>query len=147
MSSCLPLSQLRNSDVAVVGGKNASLGELLAVLDPLGVRIPDGFAVTAQAWRDFLAYNGLAARLAAELATLDTQRLDNLATVGANCRALVAAGRIPADIGDEIRQAYRNLKGKADMSVAVRSSATAEDLPTASFAGQHDSFLNVSGGD
>jgi pyruvate,water dikinase len=147
MEYCLPFRQLRNSDIAVVGGKNASLGELLAKLDPLGVRIPDGFAVTAQAWRAFLEHNRLAEGLAAELARLDNVTLVNLAEVGARCRALVAGGKIPDAIASEIADAYRNLQGPGAISVAVRSSATAEDLPTASFAGQHDSFLNVSGVD
>ncbi len=147
MPYCLPFRQLRNSDIAAVGGKNASLGELLATLVPLGVRIPDGFAVTAQAWRDFLAHNNLADKLAAELARLDNVTLANLAEVGARCRALIAGGTIPTGIAAEIRHAYHLLQGMDGLSVAVRSSATAEDLPTASFAGQHDSFLNVRGED
>ena len=147
MSYCVPFRAIRNTDVARVGGKNASLGELLAALAPLGVGVPDGFAVTAEAWRLFVAANGLQARLAELLSSLDTVNLANLAQIGAQCRALIAGGVVPAVVAEQIQQAYHALQGPGALSVAVRSSATAEDLPTASFAGQHDSFLNVSGED
>ncbi|MEY4643032.1 MAG: hypothetical protein RLZZ227_3026, partial [Pseudomonadota bacterium] len=147
MPFCLPFRAIRNTDVASVGGKNASLGELLAELAPLGVGVPDGFAVTAQAWRLFIDENALGAALTEALARLDTVTLNNLADVGSACRALVAGGTIPAAVAQEILADYRALQSGGGISVAVRSSATAEDLPTASFAGQHESFLNVSGED
>jgi pyruvate,water dikinase len=142
---CLAFAGIRNFDVPAVGGKNASLGELHSALAPLGVGIPDGFALSAQAWREFVAANGLQEKLERELARLDTAGLVNLAEVGAHCRALITGGTLPKAIADEIRSAYRGLMGKDPTAVAVRSSATAEDLPTASFAGQHDSFLNITG--
>jgi pyruvate,water dikinase len=141
----VPFEQLRMTDVEVVGGKNASLGEMISQL-PEGVRVPTGFATTAHAFRQFLAHGGLADRINARLASLDTEDVRALAAVGAEIRALVEAQPFPADLEKAIREAFSTLSaGNAAASFAVRSSATAEDLPDASFAGQQETFLNVVG--
>lgn len=145
MAFVTPFNLIRNTDVALVGGKNASLGEMFSTLASAGIRVPDGFAVTAAAYRQFVADNNLEHRLHACLADLDTTTLSNLADVAAKCRALLAGGTLSAALRQEVLAAYAALNHAGELSVAVRSSATAEDLPTASFAGQHDSFLNVSG--
>jgi pyruvate,water dikinase len=145
MSYTIPFSQIGNQDVPVVGGKNASLGEMFNTLTSQGVRVPDGFAVTADAYRAFLAHNSLQEKLQNLLAGLDHHNLDNLAETGSACRELVAGGTMPESVASDIKAAYSNLQGMGNGSVAVRSSATAEDLPTASFAGQHESFLNITG--
>jgi pyruvate, water dikinase len=145
MAKVLSFQHIHNSDVALVGGKNASLGEMFNILLPQGIRVPDGFAVTAEAWRDYLVHNRLEDALRKELAKLDTATLDNLASVGATCRQLIHGGQLPADVQKAIRAAYNELDPGLQLSVAVRSSATAEDLPDASFAGQHDSYLNIRG--
>ncbi|RPI68692.1 MAG: phosphoenolpyruvate synthase [Ignavibacteriae bacterium] len=145
MQYCIPFSDLTNVDVPRVGGKNASLGEMVHDLTPLGIRIPNGFAVTADAYRSFLHANALEQGLASALDTLDTTGLTNLHEVGTACRDLIAHASLPAAIAQEITDAYHVLAQHGHDSVAIRSSATAEDLPTASFAGQHDSFLDVSG--
>ncbi|OON69964.1 phosphoenolpyruvate synthase [Hymenobacter sp. CRA2] len=143
----LPFSALTNEHVAVVGGKNASLGELYNRLTSQGVRVPDGFATTAAAYGRFLDANHLRAPLTELLARIDPETFAGLQQAGAEARALVQAAALPADVVQAVRTAYRQLcAGRpADVQVGVRSSATAEDLPTASFAGQHDSFLNVRG--
>lgn len=143
----IPLNKTRNSDVASVGGKNASLGEMLSKLTHFGIRVPDGFALTAAAYRFFLEKNHLTVKLKNELQKLDLEKLSNLAEIGENCRNIIASGKLPDPVADEVIESYKVLKGNREISVAVRSSATAEDLPTASFAGQHDSFLNVEGED
>lgn len=144
-TNCIPFSAIKNKDLPLVGGKNASLGEMLATLAPLGIKIPDGFAVTAAAFRTFIKENQLKEKLEAELATLDNETLDNLPTIGANCREILSSGKIPNEIEKDIAASFEALRSGNEISVAVRSSATAEDLPTASFAGQHDSFLNIAG--
>ena len=140
---------IRLGDVAAVGGKTASLGELYAVLARCGVRVPNGFALTAQAYREALTEAGVWDRLHALLDGLDKRQVEVLARRAAEAREIVfeAAGR--ADLRRQIAEAYRQIEVEhgAGVAVAVRSSATAEDLPTASFAGQHDSFLNVRGAD
>ena len=134
--------EIRIEDVPLVGGKNASLGELYSVMSAEGVMVPNGFALTAQAYRDALAAADAASRLHRLLDGLDKSDVETLATRAAEARRIV----YDATGGDALRQqiaaAYRNLEETygADVAVAVRSSATAEDLPTASFAGQHDSF-------
>jgi pyruvate,water dikinase len=136
-----------NSDVSRVGGKNASLGELVRHLVAAGVRVPPGFATTAQAYRSFVEANAVGSRLRDLLGALDRGEATLQAT-GEAARRLFLAGEFPPVIADEIRQAYRELArrvGVDEVSVAVRSSATAEDLPDASFAGQQESFLNVRG--
>ncbi|TGE23871.1 phosphoenolpyruvate synthase [Hymenobacter aquaticus] len=143
----LSFSELDNRQVALVGGKNASLGELFTQLATQGIRVPDGFATTAAAYRLFLNENHLREPLAALMAQVDGQEFSNIQSVGMQARALVQAAPLPAQVAEAIGRAYQALSaGQAEpLAVAVRSSATAEDLPTASFAGQHDSFLNVRG--
>ncbi len=136
---------LRMSDVEVVGGKNASLGEMISQL-PQGVRVPTGFATTAHAFRQFLAHEGLAERISRRLAALDVEDVRALAEAGAEIRGWVEAQPFPAELEQAIRTAFADLSaGNAQASFAVRSSATAEDLPDASFAGQQETFLNVVG--
>ncbi|MBS1902815.1 MAG: phosphoenolpyruvate synthase [Bacteroidetes bacterium] len=145
----LPFAEITNRDVAIVGGKNASLGEMLRSLAGVGVRVPDGFATTADAFRLFLSENTLEAPLRAELATLDTTTFDNLNEVGERTHALLESAMMPTAIADAVTAAYAGLCERygREVAVAVRSSATAEDLPDASFAGQHESFLNRRGAD
>ncbi|WP_457605749.1 phosphoenolpyruvate synthase [Nitratifractor sp.] len=136
-------------DVAEVGGKNASLGEMYRHLTPLGVRVPHGYAVTAEAYRHFLAANGLEEKLHAQLDGLDYDDVDALQKAGAACRKMISEAPVPEDLKEEILQAYAKLKEEygEDLSVAVRSSATAEDSPEASFAGQNDTYLNIEDAD
>ncbi|WP_081716083.1 phosphoenolpyruvate synthase [Paraburkholderia mimosarum] len=146
-SAVVSLAQVTRADLARVGGKNASLGELIANLAPHGVKVPPGFATTAQAYRDFIEANGLDAPIAAALDDLAAQR-STLEQTGALIRSAILRGEWPAAIADGIRSAYADLcrqTGNETLSVAVRSSATAEDLPEASFAGQFETFLNISG--
>ncbi len=138
-------SKIRNKDVALVGGKNASLGEMISELSALGIKIPDGFATTAATFQDFLKENELEEALQESLNQLQTEDMDNLAEVGKQCRDLMAKGTFKKEMKQDFLEAYRILGGGKAIAVAVRSSATAEDLPTASFAGQHDSFLNIEG--
>ena len=141
----VPFELLRMADVESVGGKNASLGEMISQL-PQGVKVPTGFATTAHAFRQFLAHDGLADKISAKLKNLDTEDVRALAQVGAEIRAMVEAQPFPADLEKAIREAFVTLSGSnAQASFAVRSSATAEDLPDASFAGQQETFLNVVG--
>ena len=141
----VPFENLRMTDVESVGGKNASLGEMISQL-PQGVRVPTGFATTAHAFRQFLAHDGLADRISQKLAALDTEDVRALAQVGAEIRTMVEAQPFPADLEQAIRDEFARLSaGNPHASFAVRSSATAEDLPDASFAGQQETFLNVHG--
>ena len=140
-------SKISLKDLPEVGGKNASLGEMFNKLSPLGILVPDGFAVTASAYRNFLQANGLAPKLTAILAKLDKEKMSNLPETGKACRELIMEAKVPEELVNSITEAY-NLFAKNEspaFSVAVRSSATAEDLPTASFAGQHESYLNITG--
>ncbi|MDD2919096.1 phosphoenolpyruvate synthase [Rhodoferax sp.] len=141
----VPFEDLRMTDVDSVGGKNASLGEMISNL-PTGVKVPTGFATTAHAFREFLAFDGLAGKINVRLSALDTDDVNALAVAGAEIRAMIEAQPFPADLEKEIRKAFSTLCGDNDKaSFAVRSSATAEDLPDASFAGQQETFLNVTG--
>ena len=141
----VPFENLRMTDVEAVGGKNASLGEMISQL-PAGVKVPTGFATTANAFRQFLAFEDLDGRINRLLAGLDTDDVRALAQVGAQIRTMVEAQPFPADLEAAIRAAFVALSGaNAGASFAVRSSATAEDLPDASFAGQQETFLNVTG--
>ena len=141
----VPFEKLRMEDVDTVGGKNASLGEMISQL-PEGVRVPTGFATTAHAFREFLKHDGLDARINAKLDALDADDVNALAVTGAEIRAMVENQPFPADLEQGIRDAFATLSGGNDQaSFAVRSSATAEDLPDASFAGQQETFLNVVG--
>ena len=141
-------SELKLSDVPSVGGKNASLGEMYQQLSSQGVRVPNGFATTADAYRYYLAHNGLNAPIQQQLNQLNIHDVQSLARCGAHIRDLIAHAQMPADLETEIIQAYQQLTGtyqETALAVAVRSSATAEDLPDASFAGQQDTYLNVRG--
>jgi pyruvate,water dikinase len=141
----VPFELLRMTDVESVGGKNASLGEMISQL-PSGVSVPTGFATTAHAFRQFLAFGGLTERINARLDALDTEDVRALAAAGAEIRAMVEAQPFPADLEKAIRAEFVRLQGSnPEASFAVRSSATAEDLPDASFAGQQETFLNVVG--
>lgn len=140
-------SGLNRSDTAIVGGKNSSLGEMIGKLKDAGINVPDGFATTADAYWSFLEANDLTDRLAAKLAELNADG-SNLPQVGKAARKMVLQARFPAPLEEAVTRAYREMTERADRkatSVAVRSSATAEDLPEASFAGQLESFLNVRG--
>jgi len=134
-------------DVPSVGGKNAALGEMYSNLVPRGVRIPDGFALTADAYRYFVRETGIESKIAELLKTLDTSNIKQLQLVGKTIRELVVATEFPADLTHSIEVAYAKMEEKygKNIDVAVRSSATAEDLPGASFAGQQETFLNVRG--
>ena len=139
---------LRMHDVERVGGKNASLGEMISQLAEKGVRVPGGFATTAEAYRAFLAHNGLNERISAALAGLDIEDVAELARVGKEIRQWILETPFPEQLDAEIAAAWDKMvadAGSADISVAVRSSATAEDLPDASFAGQQETFLNING--
>jgi len=138
--------KLGMNDVERVGGKNASLGEMISNLDAAGVRVPGGFATTSQAYRDFLATGGLSQRINETLASLDVQDVNALAETGARIRSWVMETPFPTELNNALEEAFAKLQGgNEQMAVAVRSSATAEDLPEASFAGQQETFLNVKG--
>jgi len=142
----IPFEQLRMADVESVGGKNASLGEMISALAKLGVQVPGGFATTAHAYREFLAQGALAERIRSELAGLDVDDVAKLAASGARIRQWILATPLPPAFNTAVLDALRRLgAGRPDFAVAVRSSATAEDLPEASFAGQQETFLNVRG--
>ncbi len=142
-------TSLRMTDVGSVGGKNASLGEMISQLADLGVRVPGGFATTADAYRDFLAQSGLDTRIQDLLGKLDIEDVTALAKAGQQIRLWINETPFPALLDKEIRDAYEKLQAEADAEAtwAVRSSATAEDLPDASFAGQQETFLNIQGAD
>ena len=139
---------LRMTDVESVGGKNASLGEMISQLTEKGVRVPTGFATTAEAYRTFLAHNGLSERISQALAALDVDDVTELARVGKEIRQWILDTPFPAELDADIETAWNKMvadAGSDQISVAVRSSATAEDLPDASFAGQQETFLNING--
>jgi len=141
----VPFEKLRNKDVELVGGKNASIGEMISGLASLGVSVPGGFATTSHAYRDFLAQGGLDERIRAALAPLDVDDVERLAVVGREIRGWMLATPFPERLNDEVLDAWRKMGNGSEFAVAVRSSATAEDLPEASFAGQQETFLNVRG--
>lgn len=145
MSFILPFSKIRLADLPQVGGKNSSLGEMVNALASVGVKVPDGFAVTAEGYRHFLRENQLTERIDEAIRGLDPERLDQLEGVGSLIRQWIRSAEMPADLAAQIRAAYneRELEYGTNYDVAVRSSATAEDLPDASFAGQQETFLNV----
>lgn len=145
MSYVIAFEQLRMTDVDSVGGKNASLGEMISQLSGAGVRVPGGFATTAQAFRDFLSDTGLDKRIADRLTTLDPEDVRELAIAGAEIREWIVEAPLPERLDADIRSAFAGLDADGKGSFAVRSSATAEDLPDASFAGQQETFLNVVG--
>ena len=137
--------KLGMDDVPVVGGKNASLGEMISNLASAGISVPGGFATTAEAFRDFLSHNDLDSKINGLLQDFDVEDVDSLEKVGAQIRESVMQTPFPAALEQSVREAYSALQDGGDISVAVRSSATAEDLPEASFAGQQETFLNVTG--
>ena len=144
------LKDLRLTDLAQVGGKNSSLGEMIGQLADLGVSVPGGFATTAEAFKAFIAHNNLHARIYDKLATVDVEDVAALTQAGGEIRGWVMDAPLQPDLDADIRTAYKAMcddNGVPDMAVAVRSSATAEDLPDASFAGQQETFLNVTGAD
>ena len=141
----IPFERLGMHDVETVGGKNASLGEMIGSLTKLGVQVPGGFATTAQAYREFLKQKGLDERIRAELAGLDVDDVTKLAATGARIRGWILATPFPPEIEKAVLEELRKMSGGQEIAVAVRSSATAEDLPEASFAGQQETFLNVRG--
>jgi len=140
-------NQISNTDISKVGGKNASLGEMYNQLNPKGIGIPNGFALSADAYRLFREQNNIEKKLNDLLLSLDTENYSNLVSIGETARALILSGTFPKEIIDAVNEAYQNLSAECkieNLDVAVRSSATAEDLPTASFAGRMESFLNIS---
>ncbi len=147
MKYILHFESLDNSKVATVGGKNASLGEMFRELGEAGIRVPDGFATTADAYWEFIEKNELKEPIREELDKLDKEDFSNLDEIGENIRQMIMDAELPEAFQKAIREAYKQLKEREEAlgSVAVRSSATAEDLPEASFSGQHDSFLHISG--
>ncbi|MET0934033.1 MAG: PEP/pyruvate-binding domain-containing protein, partial [Mycetocola sp.] len=151
MTNVLWFDEIRMTDVSQVGGKNASLGEMVFALADKGVRVPGGFATTADAYRVFLAADGLADRIAAAIAPLDVSDVSALSRVGAAIRSWIERQPFPADLERDIRVAFASLlaaeKDPNIVTWAVRSSATAEDLPDASFAGQQETYLNIGGVD
>jgi len=149
-ANILWLHDLRLTDLAQVGGKNSSLGEMIGNLAKLGVSVPGGYATTADAFKAFIAHNDLHQRIFDKLATLDVEDVPALNKAGAEIRGWVIDAPLQPDLDQDIRTAYAKLcaeNGGGDIAVAVRSSATAEDLPDASFAGQQETFLNVTGAD
>lgn len=144
-----PFADLAIEDVPLVGGKNASLGEMYRALSKVGVKVPNGFAITADAFRYYIEHNRLHEKIADALASLNIKDTRALATTGAKIRQWISHGELPADLAEEIEQAYKVLANEygASPDVAVRSSATAEDLPSASFAGQQETYLNIRGSD
>ncbi|NOT20861.1 MAG: phosphoenolpyruvate synthase [Sideroxydans sp.] len=141
----IPFASLGIADIPEVGGKNASLGEMIANLSSTGVQVPGGFATTAQAYRDFLAYGGLDKRIEERLSTLNVDDVSALAEAGRTIRSWIVEAPLPDRLNAEIRTHYDKLVAEGEGSFAVRSSATAEDLPDASFAGQQETFLNIHG--
>ncbi len=141
----IKLAELGMQDIEVVGGKNASLGEMIDKLSSLGVSVPGGFATTAAAYRDFLRANGLDRKIADLLDNLDVEDIDALTGAGKTIREAILASPLPEKLMQQIESAWSEMSDNRDIAVAVRSSATAEDLPDASFAGQQETFLNVRG--
>ena len=143
----LPLNEVGIADISKVGGKNASLGEMICQLEPKGVKVPTGFATTAYAYQHFIQAAGLETKLREVFADLDVEDIDNLRERGRKARILMLQTSFPKELEQAIAEAYQNLCDQygTDTDVAVRSSATAEDLPDASFAGQQETYLNVHG--
>ncbi|TSB21968.1 phosphoenolpyruvate synthase [Psychrobacter sp. YGAH215] len=139
------LDQLGKDDIEMVGGKNASLGEMISHLSDLGVSVPGGFATTSNAFNRFLTETGLLDKINNELKTLDVNDVNKLAETGKKIRTWIIEQELPSDLEQEVRQSFETMSGGEDIAVAVRSSATAEDLPDASFAGQQETFLNIRG--
>ena len=141
----IKLEELGMDDIEVVGGKNASLGEMISKLSSLGVTVPGGFATTSAAYRDFIATSGLDKKIAGILDSLDVDDINGLTSAGSTIRSWIMETPLPDRLMDAVRASWDEMSGGRDIAVAVRSSATAEDLPDASFAGQQETFLNVRG--
>ena len=141
----IPFSNLGIKDIDTVGGKNASLGEMISNLHASGIRVPNGFATTAKAFNEFLIYNDLVEKIDQKLKNLDVEDIPKLTATGAEIRDWINKASFQVEFEKEIRDAFAVIDEKQGASFAVRSSATAEDLPQASFAGQQETFLNVSG--
>ncbi|MGB0504366.1 MAG: PEP/pyruvate-binding domain-containing protein, partial [Thalassolituus sp.] len=142
----LRFDQVSINDVELVGGKNASLGEMIGNLASAGVEVPNGFATTADAYREFLSFDGLDQRIAEALDGLDVNDITALTTTGKNIRNWIHEAPLPPQLEVAVRESFAALQaGNETMAVAVRSSATAEDLPDASFAGQQETHLNIVG--
>jgi pyruvate, water dikinase len=142
------LSEVHINDIELVGGKNASLGEMLQHLTPLGISVPDGFVITVQAYRSFIKYNELDKKIAESIEAIDYNNMESLRRAGLQIRNIIRNARFPKELSEEIIEAYNKLSKEyyqEATDVAVRSSATAEDLPDASFAGQQETYLNVRG--
>lgn len=138
--------EISKNDIEKVGGKNASLGEMIRHLTSLGVEVPQGFAITVKAYRDFLEHNQLKEKITHHLSKINAEHLKELSQIAEEIRSSILKGTFPPKMAESITEAYETLvKENAEISVAIRSSATAEDLPEASFAGQQESFLNISG--
>jgi pyruvate,water dikinase len=140
-------AEITIADIPLVGGKNASLGEMVRELTGKGVKVPDGFAITAEAYRHFIHEAQLDEWIRSTLSDLDTRNMANLAQRGHAVRQAILSATLPLDLQEQITAAYHKLQGDSvvPLDVAVRSSATAEDLPDASFAGQQETYLNVQG--
>jgi len=149
MKNIIWFEHLRMTDVAEVGGKNASLGEMISQLDSKGIRVPGGFATTAEAYKRFLESNHLKQKIDAVLDNLDVDNVIELAKAGKEIQNWIMEAPFQADFERDLEQAYTEMMSRYgdSISAAVRSSATAEDLPDASFAGQQDTFLNIRGFD
>ena len=141
----ITLDKLGKNDIEIVGGKNASLGEMISHLSELGVSVPGGFATTADAFNKFLIDTGLIDKINSELKDLDVNDVNKLTATGKKIRGWIIDQELPSDLEQEVRQAFIEMSAGEDIAVAVRSSATAEDLPDASFAGQQETFLNIRG--
>ena len=142
------LNEVGIGDIHIAGGKSASLGEMITNLSGLGIRVPGGFVITVQAYQEFIDYNGLEGKIRSLVANTDLDNLEELRNCGMQVRHLIADGIFPPHLSDQISEAYKELSDvykQFNVDVAVRSSATAEDLPDASFAGQQESFLNICG--
>lgn len=148
MKYIINLKEVSLKDINLVGGKNASLGEMIQNIEAIGIKVPNGFAITTNAYHDFIKYNNLDQKIIDLVSGLDDSNLSELRKVGADVRQLIRNGKFPEELQNEIREKYQELSesyGQNMIDVAVRSSATAEDLPDASFAGQQETFLNVRG--
>ena len=141
----LRFEEIKIEDTPLVGGKNASLGEMYSILTPFGINIPNGFAITAIAYNYFIKENGLKSQIDEVINNLDTKNIKDLQESGDKIRRLILNGKFPEDLEAQIKKAYEHLTNNTNPDVAVRSSATAEDLPGASFAGQQETYLNVKG--
>ena len=139
------LNKLNMQDIDLVGGKNASLGEMIGNLSKLGINVPGGFATTSHAYRDFLKHKNLGDRINDALDNLNVDNISELTTTGKKIRAWVLETELPNKLMLEIEREWQEMSDGKDIAVAVRSSATAEDLPDASFAGQQETYLNIRG--